>query len=46
MLRQLLQIPYTKDLVKRLRRSPYLRKVYGYGDRAPCESIPLIGILT
>ena len=37
MLRQLEQIPYVKDLVKRLRRNPYLRKVCGYGDRAPCE---------
>jgi len=36
MLRQLLQIPYMKDLVKRLRRNPYLRQVCGYGDRAPC----------
>jgi hypothetical protein len=38
MLRQLEQIPYVKDLVKRLRRNPYLRKVCGYGDRAPCEA--------
>ena len=38
MLRQLLQIPYMKDLVKRLRRNPYLRRVCGYGDRAPCEA--------
>jgi hypothetical protein len=38
MLRQLLQIPYMKDLVKRLRRDPYLRQVCGYGDRAPCEA--------
>jgi len=37
MLRQLLQIPYMKDLVKRLRRDPYLRQVCGYGDKAPCE---------
>ena len=37
-LRQILQIPYVKDLVKRLRRNPYLRKVCGYGDRAPCEA--------
>jgi len=27
-----------KDLVKRLRRNPYLRRVCGYGDRAPCEA--------
>jgi len=38
MLRQLLQIPYVKDLVKRLRRNPYLRRVCGYGRRAPCEA--------
>jgi len=38
MLRQLEQIPYVKDLVKRLRRNPYLRKVCGYRDRAPCEA--------
>jgi len=38
MLRQLEQVPYVKDLVKRLRRNPYLRKVCGYGDRAPCEA--------
>ena len=37
MLRQLLHIPYVKDLSKRLRRNPYLRKVCGYGDKAPCE---------
>jgi len=38
LLRQLEQIPYVKDLVKRLRRNPYLRKACGYGDRAPCEA--------
>jgi len=38
MLRQILQIPYMKDLVKRLRRDPYLRRMCGYGDRAPCEA--------
>jgi len=38
MLRQLEQIPYVKDLVKRLRRNSYLRKVCGYRDRAPCEA--------
>jgi hypothetical protein len=38
MLRQLEQIPYVKDLVKRLRRNPYLRKACGYQDRAPCEA--------
>jgi hypothetical protein len=30
MLRQLEQIPYMKDLVKQLRRSPFLRRVCGY----------------
>jgi len=38
MLRQLEQIPYIKDLVKRLRRNPYLRQVCGYGNRAPCDA--------
>jgi len=38
MLRQLEQIPYVKDLVKRLRRNAYLRRACGYGDRAPCEA--------
>jgi hypothetical protein len=38
MLRQIEQIPYVKDLVKRLRRNPYLRSVCGYGIRAPCEA--------
>ena len=38
MLRQLNQIPYVKDLVKRLRRNPYLRKTCGYRDRAPCDA--------
>jgi len=38
MLRQLLQIPYMKDLVKRLKREPYLRRVCGYGDEAPTEA--------
>ena len=38
MLRQLLQIPYVKDLVKRLQRNPYLRKVCGYGDGSPTEA--------
>ena len=38
MLRQLLQIPYVKDLVKRLRRNTYLHQVCGYGNRAPCEA--------
>jgi hypothetical protein len=38
MLRQILQIPYMRDLVKRLRRDPCLRRMCGYGDRAPCEA--------
>ena len=38
MLKQLLQIPYMKDLVKRLRRDPCLRGLCGYDDRAPCEA--------
>jgi len=38
MLRQIEQIPYVKDLVKRLRRNAYLRHACGYGDRAPCEA--------
>ena len=38
MLRQLEQIPYIHDLVKRLRREPYLRQACGYGGRAPCEA--------
>ena len=33
MLRQLLQIPYVKELVNRLKRNPYLRRVCGYGDK-------------
>jgi hypothetical protein len=38
MLRQLLQIPYVKDLAKRLGRDPYLRRICGYIDRAPTEA--------
>jgi hypothetical protein len=38
MLRQLIQIPYVKDLVKRLRRNPHLRHACGYGDKAPTEA--------
>jgi hypothetical protein len=37
MLRQLLQIPYVKDLVKRLRRNPGLRHACGYRDKTPTE---------
>jgi hypothetical protein len=36
-LRHLLQIPYVKDLVKRLKRDPRLRRTCGYGERAPKE---------
>jgi hypothetical protein len=32
------QLPYVKDLVKRLRREPYLRRVCGYGDWVPTEA--------
>jgi len=38
MLRQLLQIPYMKDLVKRLKRNPILRHACGYHDKAPTEA--------
>ena len=38
MLRQLEQIPYIKDLVKRLRRDKQMRSVCGYGDKAPTEA--------
>lgn len=38
MLRQLEQIPYVKDLVKRLRRNRYLRMICGYRDRVPTEA--------
>ena len=38
MLRQLLQIPYVKDLVKRLKRNPILRNACGYRDKAPTEA--------
>jgi hypothetical protein len=38
MLRQLLQIPYVKDLVKRLKRDPCLREACGYRDKAPTEA--------
>ena len=39
MLRQLEQIPYIKDPVKRLRRDPSLRQVCGYRDKALLESL-------
>jgi len=38
MLRQLLQIPYMKDLVKRLKRNPILRHACGYQEKAPTEA--------
>jgi hypothetical protein len=38
MTRQLLQIPYIKDLVKRLRRNTYLRETCGYKDKTPTEA--------
>ena len=38
MLRQLLQIPYMKDLVKRLKRNPIHRHACGYQDKAPTEA--------
>jgi hypothetical protein len=38
MLRQLEQIPYVKDLVKRLRRSRDLRRACGYDRRVPTEA--------
>ena len=38
MLRQLLQIPYIRDLVKRLKRNLYLRRVCSHGENAPTEA--------
>ena len=38
MLRQLEQIPYIKDLVKRLSRCACLRRACGYGDKVPTEA--------
>lgn len=38
MLRQLEHIPYVKDLVKRLDRNRYLRRVCGYKGKAPTEA--------
>jgi hypothetical protein len=38
MLSHLLQIPYVKDLVKRLKRNPCLRHACGYRDKAPTEA--------
>ena len=38
MLRQLEQIPYVKDLVKRLRRYGEMRRACGYGEKVPTEA--------
>jgi len=38
MLRQLEQIPYVKDLVKRLRRNKDMRSACGYSEKAPTEA--------
>jgi hypothetical protein len=38
MLRQLEQISYVKDLVKRLRRYKEMRSACGYGDKVPTEA--------
>jgi hypothetical protein len=38
LLRQLEQIPYMKDLVKRLNRNHFLRRVCGYGCAVPTEA--------
>jgi hypothetical protein len=38
MIRQLLQIPYVKDLAKRLRRERSLREACGYHDKTPTEA--------
>jgi len=38
MLRQLEQIPYIKDLVKRLRRSKDMRSACGYANKVPTEA--------
>src|SRR4030065_1520568 len=38
MLRQLEQIPYVKDLVKRLRRSKDMRSACGYESKVPTEA--------
>jgi hypothetical protein len=38
MIRQLEQIPYIKDLVKRLRREKTLREACGYRDKTPTEA--------
>jgi hypothetical protein len=38
MLRQLEQVPYVKDLVKRLRRYKEMRRACGYNDKVPTEA--------
>lgn len=38
MLRQLEQIPYVKDLAKRLKRSKDMRSTCGYGNKVPTEA--------
>jgi transposase len=38
MLRQLEQIPYIKDLVKRLQRSKDMRSACGYANKVPTEA--------
>jgi hypothetical protein len=38
MLRQLEQIPYVKDLVKRLKRYKEMRSACGYGEKVPTEA--------
>ncbi len=38
MLRQLEQIPYIKDLVKRLRRNKEMRSACGYNNKVPTEA--------
>src|SRR4030065_851522 len=38
MLRQLEQIPYVKDLIKRLRRSKEMRSACGYQSKVPTEA--------
>jgi hypothetical protein len=38
MLRQLEQIPYVKDLAKRLNRNPQMRRACGYERKAPTEA--------
>jgi len=44
MLRQLLQIPYIKDLAKRLKRDPHLKRTCVYGERAPTEAHFIYGV--